>query len=116
MRDGASVEQNGVLDFTRIADDAIIANDDEVTDVGVVADFAILPDDGRPLDHRAVFHHGALADENVFPDEGFAIATITQVRARVGGNVFLQLLQRVPRKLAVSEKRAMLRFAEIKQI
>jgi len=116
MRRGGVVEQQRVLQFGGIPNHAVVAEDDVVADVGIMADLAIAADDGGAFDHGAILDDGAFADEDVLADESDAVAAIVQGGAEVGGEIFLNFLERFPGEFAAVEKCGVLGLAEVKQI
>ena len=106
MRGLGVVEEQGIFDLGRVADHAIIANDDVFADVGIMAYPAIAADNGRPLDHDTVLQQGAFADENLFADESLPFAAVVQTRSQMGGQKGGNFRQYLPGITATLENRA----------
>ena len=116
MRRDGVIEQQRVFDFGRVANNAIVADDDIFAEIGVVADLAVFADDGRAFDHCAVLDDGAFADENFFTDECPARAGVVPGRFQIGGEVALDFFERVPGEFAAVENGGVFGLAEVKQV
>ena len=57
MRDLRSVENQAVLEFTRISRDHPISDYDIFADIATIANFAVLANPGGSLDHSAVLYN-----------------------------------------------------------
>ncbi len=94
----------------------MVAHDDVLAQVGVVADFAIPPDDGRAFDHHAVLDHRPFADEHILPDMHARVSRAARPGLDMRFDVGLEFFQRLPGMLASLEQLGVRGLAQIKQI
>src|SRR6516162_3655375 len=108
MRHRGVIQQQRIFDFACVADDTMVANNNLLSNVGVVTDLAVAANDCRPFDHRTVLDHSSLADKDPFPNEGDAFAVVVKPGAQCGAQVFLELWQSIPSVPAVFKNRSVL--------
>src|ERR1043166_6148190 len=116
MRRDSVVEKHRVLYLAGIADNAVVADDHLLADVGVMTNLAVAANNGWPLYHRAVLDDCSFANEYILTDKGHAFTTIPQGRFQIRVQVSLDCFQRIPRVFASVKDCCVLALAEIKQI
>ncbi len=94
----------------------MVAHDDVLANVGVVADLAVFPNDGRALDHRAVFDDSTLADNDKVADVNPGARVAVRGRADMRIDVGLEFFQGVPGVLAILKDGGVTCLFQIEQI
>src|SRR6266852_5197050 len=112
MRHLSFVENDTVLEFTRVAHNDAIADDDILAHVAAAADLAILADPGRSFQNRALFDNRAAANEHIAADERAADELAEYRRFQTKLQITRDLFERVPNKLLVLEQFRMGRMFE----
>src|SRR5579859_2442517 len=102
--------------LARVADHALIPDDDMLANVCVMPDLAIPADDGWAFYHGSVFHNCSRADINVLCYVSHPIAMIVEAGPQVPRDICLELPERVPGKLAALEQGRVLRLAQVQQL
>src|SRR6266478_6603021 len=69
MRYLHTVEQHAVLELARVAEHAVVTDEDVTTNIRAAANLAVRADDRRTFNHRAMFDYRPLPDRHVAADE-----------------------------------------------
>lgn len=116
MRHLAAVEDDAVLELTRVSEHAAVADDDVLADVAAGAELAVPPDPGRAFDHHARLQRGALINEHILADERAWRHLRANLALQPEFEVGLDPRQRRPHWRVIREQDAMLRVGEIKVV
>ena len=110
------VEENAILEFTRVSHHHAIAGDHVFAHVAAAADLTIFADPCRTFQHRALLHDGTSADEDMIADEWFAqqLAQYRGLQAEL--QITDDLFERIPDVILVFEQLRMSRVFEVKKI
>ena|SRR5208337_3477021 len=111
-----AIEEQRIFYLAGVAHHTVIADDNMLPNVGVVADLTIAADNRRALDHDAILHDGAFPDSNLLANVRDAFAPVVQTRAHARQDVSLDFSQGFPGALATLEDRSMLRLTQIEQL
>jgi len=114
-RDGV-VEQQGILYFACVSDDAIVSHNDIFANIRVMPNLTVSPDNGRAFDHRPILNNRPQTDENLLAYESHPFASIVQPGPQIGLQIGSQLSQGLPGAAAPVEERRVLGLAQIEQI
>jgi hypothetical protein len=116
MRHRGVIEKQRVLQLARIADYALVPNNDVFPKIGIVAKFAIAANDGRAFDHHPIFDDGAFADKNLLADIGDAMAPVVEGGAEMAKKERFDSLESFPGILAAFKNCHVFGLAEVEQI